>query len=113
MKNIFCLIAICLLSNAALAHTINNESTSDYVVEAGALVIKGQAAMDLYQDLEAKEKVLVTVTHQQNREKKSRTIRCEANYYGGLTEGTETEVWSLGDAQCSVKLPASAIGSRE
>lgn len=111
MKNVLFLIAVCMLSNVAVAHTINNESTSDYVVEAGALVVKGQAAMDLYQDLEAKETVLVTVTHQQNREKKTKTIRCEGNFHGGMV-GDTGEVWILGDAQCSVKLPASAIGAR-
>ncbi len=107
MKNIFCLIALCLVSTSAFA-----ESTSEYLM-SGAVVIEGDAAMNLYADLKAKEKVVMTVTRQQNREKQTRTVKCEATFLGGLVQDSETEVWSLENARCVVRVPISEITALE
>ena len=108
MKKLLALVAITVFANGAFA-----ESSSDYVVESGTLLISGPAAMDLYEDLEAKEVVLDGVTRQETRQKKGKSIRCVANYITGLREDSEEmNKFVLESVECQIQLSSKEIGPR-
>ncbi|MBN8541677.1 MAG: hypothetical protein J0L82_14900 [Deltaproteobacteria bacterium] len=103
--------AICLLAISSTSTAFAN--SSEYVVEVGAVVIRGQAAMDLYEDVEAKEVTLDAVTRQESRQKLNGPVRCTAEFIRGLSEKeNEMGEWSMVDAECLIELPAKAIGPR-
>ena len=109
MKKLLALVAVTVFTNGAFAA----ESSSDYVVESGTMLISGQAAMDLYQDLEAKEVVLGGVTRQETRQKKGKSIQCVANYITGLKEDTDAiKEFVLESVECQIKLSSMEIGPR-
>ena len=109
MKKLLTITAITVFGTGAFA----GQSLSDYVVETGTLLISGQAAIDLYEDLEANEKILQSVTRQETREKKTKSIRCVAEYITGLKEdGNEMDEFVLNSADCKIQLPRTQIGPR-
>lgn len=111
MKHFILVTSLSIIASSAVADV---PSTADYIVEVGAVSMSGRAAVDLYLDVEAKEKVLDTVTRLQNREKRKGSVRCVAEFIRGLEEDSnQMGEWVVNDATCTVKIPSSIIGPRE
>lgn len=106
MKKIILIASTCLVSSWAFA----GNQASEYIQEAGVVVIRGQSAMDLYTNLNAKEKDLVLVTHQQERMKQAGSVRCVATFLGGFDENQDSPGrYTLADAECAIQLTPGSV----
>lgn len=99
MKKIL-LSVILMTATSAMAVT----SDADWIVEANTLIVKGQAAGDLYLSLNAPEKLdPLSTNYDEYRTKKNRFAECSVSFYRQTTADGDDEWVMQSNAVCKIK----------
>lgn len=114
----FSVVSILVLFTTFQAHATTpaadsnwSDSSAQFVVEAGTMVVSGAAAEDLYEALLAEYKVTDSSARQEVRVKSKGQVSCRAELIRGIASGGRVGMgaFEIVDADCKIKLNKGTV----
>ncbi|EQC45076.1 hypothetical protein M899_0552 [Bacteriovorax sp. BSW11_IV] len=108
MKHLF--FAVIISASFNVFSSDSSVKEADWVIETGTMLIKGQAAVDLYNSLDANYTLDPLSTNwDQYRTKENAFAKCSASFYRIDQADGDTEWIMQNDAKCQITAPVETV----